>query len=177
MSTSTITPDDIIIRIDTTVQLFNAPAINPFSSKVIDVLGESALTRIWRRLLAQPLRNWENVRLVIKLPADQITPNLQQETTQAVRRYVDAKIEDNLLTIRLSRTRGLIGLLFVSVISVIVLALTSVLLGGPLANISEVARGYLLAFVGIFCLGDVVGSALKAVVRVGRTLAPEWCPT
>lgn len=91
MSTSTITPDDIIIRIDTTVQLFNTPAINPFSSKVIDVLGESALTRIRRRLLAQPLRNWENVRLVIKLPADQITPNLQQETTQAVRRYVDAK--------------------------------------------------------------------------------------
>lgn len=150
MSPSTITPHDIVIRIDTINQLFNAPEINPFSNKVIDVLGESALTRTRRRLLGRPARNWDNARLVIKLPADKITPDLQLKTTEAVRRYVDAKIEDNMLTIRVSRTRGLIGLLIVIVISVIVLALTTLLLAGPLANVSEVARSWILAFVGIF---------------------------
>jgi len=57
------------IRID---QLFNAPAINPFSDKPIAVLGDSAMTRATRRLLGWPLRNWDGARLVIRAYSVQV---------------------------------------------------------------------------------------------------------
>lgn len=48
---------DIIIRLDTIDQLFNAPDINPFSEEEVDVLGEPALLRAVRRLLAHRVKN------------------------------------------------------------------------------------------------------------------------
>ena len=42
---------DIVFRLDTIDQLFNAPDINPFSSEQIDMLGEPAITLIVRRLM------------------------------------------------------------------------------------------------------------------------------
>jgi hypothetical protein len=39
---------DIVIRLDTIDQLFNAPDINPFSGEEVDVLGEPALLRAVR---------------------------------------------------------------------------------------------------------------------------------
>ena len=69
---------DIIIRLDTIDQLFNAPDINPFSEEEVDVLGEPALLRAIRRLLAHRVKNWEGMRLILELPADQITPGLEQ---------------------------------------------------------------------------------------------------
>jgi hypothetical protein len=150
VTASTITASDIVLDIDTIDQLFNAPAINPFSDKIIDVLGESAITRLRRRLLAEPLRKWDDTRLVIRLPPDQITPGLQQQTLDAVRRYVDAKIEDNRLSIHLSRTLGLIALLIVSLILIVVLGLTSYLFSGPLAGLGEDLRSLLVGFVGVF---------------------------
>lgn len=115
---------DIVIRLDSIDQLFNEPDVNPFSDEEVDVLGEPALLRAVRRLLARRIRNWEGMRLVLELPADQITPGLEQQTEQALRRFSAAKIEDNHLTIRLSRTRSLIGLGIVTVISVLVVAIT-----------------------------------------------------
>ena len=82
MSRSTATPRNIISSIDTIDQLFNAPRVNPFSDKAIDVLGESAMTRTTRRLLDRPLQNWDGIGLVIQLPANQITPNLQRKVSK-----------------------------------------------------------------------------------------------
>ena len=150
MSRTNLTTSDIVLQLDTINQLFNTPAINPFSDKPIAVLGGSAVTRATRRPLGRPLRNWDGARLVIQLPADQITPDLQLKTTEAVGRYIGAKIEDNMLTARLSRTRGWIGLVIASVILVITLTLFSILLAGPLENVGEVVRGWIVAFVGSF---------------------------
>ena len=68
--------NDIVIRLDTIDELFNAPDINPFSDEEVDVLGEPAMMRVVRRLQARRVRNWEGVRLIIALPPDQITPEL-----------------------------------------------------------------------------------------------------
>lgn len=65
---------DIVIRLDTIDQLFNAPDINPFSDEEVDVLGEPALLRAVRRSQAHRVRNWEGVKLILDLPSDQITP-------------------------------------------------------------------------------------------------------
>ncbi len=56
---------DIVIRLDTIDQLFNAPDIDSFSDEEVDVLGEPALLRAVRRLQAHRIRNWEGVRLTL----------------------------------------------------------------------------------------------------------------
>jgi hypothetical protein len=141
---------DIVIRLDSIDQLFNAPDIDPFSEEEVDVLGEPALLRAIRRLLAHRVRNWERMRLILELPADQITPGLEQKTEQALRRYSDAKIEENHLTIRLSRTRSLIGLGIVTIISIVVVGLAYLLFNTVLASVPDSAKTLVAASISVF---------------------------
>ena len=141
---------DLIIRLDTIDQLFNAPDVNPFSDEEVDVLGEPALLRAIRRLLARRERNWEEMRLILELPADQITPGLEQQTETALRRYSDAKIEDNRLTIRLSRTRSLIGLGMVTVISILVIIIAYLLLTSVFSRAADSVKAIIASSVSVF---------------------------
>ena len=50
---ATNTPRDILLRLDSIDQLFNEPDVNPFSEEEVHVLGEPALLRAVRRLLAR----------------------------------------------------------------------------------------------------------------------------
>ncbi len=113
---------DIVLKLNTIDELFNAPDVNPFSENEIDVLGEAALMHAARQMLARRIRHWHEARLVIQLPPDQITPDLQAQTHAAVQRFCTAKIADNRLTIRLSRVRSAIGLIVVTIISAVVVA-------------------------------------------------------
>ena len=113
---------DVILKLNTIGELFNAPDVDPFSENAIDVLGEAALPHAVRQMLARRIRNWREARLVVQLPPDQITPDLQAQTQAAVRRFCAARIEDNRLTIRLSRVRSAIGLAMVTIISAAVVA-------------------------------------------------------
>ena len=141
---------DIVIRLDSIEQLFNAPDINPFSEEEVDVLGEPALLRAIRRLLSHRVRNWDDVKLVLELPADQITPGLEQQTEQALRRYSDAKIEDNHLTIRLGRTRSLIGVGMVTIISILVIGLAYLLFSTIWAGVSDGVKTLVAASISVF---------------------------
>jgi hypothetical protein len=141
---------DLVIRLESIDQLFNAPDLNPFSEEEVDVLGEPALLRAVRRLLAHRVRNWEGMRLILELPADQITPGLEQQTQNALRRYSDAKIEDNHLTIRLSRNRSLIGLGMVTVISIVVMGLAFLLLNSIFAGAPDSVKTLIAASISVF---------------------------
>ena len=120
---------DVILKLNTVGDLFNAPDINPFAENEIDVLGEAALLNAVRQMLARRIRHWHEARLVVQLPPDQITPDLQVQARAAVQRYCTAKIEDNRLTIRLSRVRSAIGLAIVTIISAIVMGVALLLFG------------------------------------------------
>jgi hypothetical protein len=147
----TTTPGkDIRIRLDTIDQLFNAPDINPFSDEEVDVLGEPALLRAVRRLQAHRIRDWDQVKLILELPPDQITPHLETRTQEALSRYCAAKIEDNRLQIRLSRVRSLIGLGMVTVISIFVIGLAYLLLNSALENAPDTLKGVVAASVSVF---------------------------
>ena len=142
--------NDIVIRLDTIDQLFNAPDINPFSAEEVDVLGEPALLRAVRRLQAHRIRHWEGVKLILELPPDQITPNLETRTQEALHRYCAAKIEDNRLQIRLSRVRSLIGLGMVTAISIVLIALAYLLFNSVFAGASDLATGVVAASISVF---------------------------
>jgi hypothetical protein len=147
---TTADTDNIVIRLDTIDQLFNGPDTNPFSDKSVNVMGESALTLAVRRALAKGIRRHGDAALTIVLPADQITPGLPEQTRDALHRYAKAKIDDNELTIRLSRLRGLIGLLMVTVITLIVLAIAALLVLGPLSGANSVVQGLVIGSASIF---------------------------
>ncbi len=147
---ATLHPRDIVIRLDSIDQLFNAPDVNPFSEEEVDVLGEPALLRAVRRLLSQRIRNWQGMRLVLELPADQITPGLEQRTEQALRRYSDAKIEENHLTIRLGRTRSLIGLGIVTGISILVIAIAYFLMTSVFPKTADSVKALVASSVSVF---------------------------
>ena len=141
---------DIVIRLDTIDELFNAPDINPFSDEEVDVLGEPAMMRVVRRLQARRVRNWEGVRLIIELPPDQITPDLEARTEQAIRRYSNAKIEDNKLQIRLSRMRSLIGLAMVTALSILIIGVAYLLFNSVFADASDTVKGIVAASISVF---------------------------
>jgi hypothetical protein len=124
--------------------------MNPYSDKAVNVMGESALVLAVRRALAKGIRGHEKMRLTILLPKDQITPDLPEQTRAAVRRYAEAKIEDNKLSIRLSRLRGVIGLLMVTVITLVVLVIAGLLVLGPLADASNVVQGLIIGCASVF---------------------------
>lgn len=149
MSTTPPTKD-IKIRLDTIDQLFNAPDVNPFSDEEVDVLGEPALLRAVRRLQAHRMRNWDGTRLILELPADQITPGLEQRTEEALRRYSAAKIEDNRLQIRLSRVRSLIGLAMVTALSIIVIGLAYVIFTYLFTDAPDTVKGIVAASISVF---------------------------
>jgi hypothetical protein len=86
---------DVVLKLNTIGELFNAPDVDPFSENAIDVLGEAALPHAMRQMLARRIRHWHEARLVIQLPPDQITTDLQAQAQAAVRRFCTARIEEN----------------------------------------------------------------------------------
>ncbi len=141
---------DIVLKLNTIKELFNAPDVNPFSDNEIDVLGEAALPHAVRQMLARRIRHWHEARLVIQLPPDQITPDLQAQARAAVRRFCTARIEDNRLTIRLSRVRSAIGLAMVTIISVVVIAVAWLLFNTIFATASDTVAVVVAASISVF---------------------------
>jgi len=144
---------DVVLKLTTIDELFNAPDVNPFSGNEIDVLGEAALMRAARRMLARRVRHWHDARLVIQLPPDQMTPELQAQTQVAIQRYCTAKIEDNRITIHLSRIRSAIGLAVVTVISALIIAVAylvfNTIFAGLPSDVSTVVAACISVFVWV----------------------------
>lgn len=141
---------DILLKLNTIDELFNAPNVNPFSDNAIDVLGEAALPHAVRQILARRIRHWHDARLIVQLPPDQITPDLQAQTKAAIGRYCAAKIEDNQLTIRLSRVRSAIGLALVTIISVVVIVAAWLLFSTIFAAVSDTVGVLVAASISVF---------------------------
>jgi hypothetical protein len=141
---------DVVLKLNTIGELFNAPDVNPFSENEIDVLGEAALPHAVRQMLARRLRHWHEARLVIQLPPDQITPDLQTQTRTAVRRYCTARIEDNHLTIRLSRVRSAMGLVLVALISIVVIVVARLLFNTILAALADTLGVVVVFSISVF---------------------------
>lgn len=141
---------DVVLKLNTIEELFNAPDVNPFSSNEIEVLGEAALMRAARRMQARRVRHWHEARLAIQLPPDQITPELQAQTQAAIQRFCTAKIEDNRMTIYLSRIRSAIGLIAVTVISVLVIAVAYLLFNTLFAGLPSEVGVVVAACISVF---------------------------
>jgi hypothetical protein len=128
-------------RLDNISQLYIAPELNPLSTNELAVVGQSALERVLSR---HEIVSKENqIELMLLLPPDKITPNMEQQIHEAVDRFCLLKMKDNDNLRRLTRRNGfrssLNGFIFLG----ICLLLSGLFASDILTFVPAFARGIL----------------------------------
>jgi hypothetical protein len=162
-------PDiSIILLLNHIDELFTAPSTNPFSIHEVDIFGQSAFDRVKKRVARLWPRRPHAVNVTLQLPADQITPELTQQTRDAVKRYCTNRISSNGLqrglVIQRSQ-RQLIGAVIGTLVSLAVIVLLAV---NPLGLIPDVLRGLLTVFAA-FAIAILIFNAVWSLVF-------DWVP-
>ena len=92
----------LMVRVSEIRDLFTAPATDPLAQHEGEVMGEPALLRVARQLMAARRMSGTH-KLVVQLPADKIEPGLAQRAQAALVRYCTLKLEDNDAQLRVMR--------------------------------------------------------------------------
>lgn len=104
-ATRNASTDALVVEVEDIRHLFVAPDIDPLALHENEVMGEPALLRLVRHLMAE--RNMSGARkLVVLLPADKIAPGLTERVGAALVRYCSLKLEDNDAQLRLMRRQA-----------------------------------------------------------------------
>ena len=158
----------LILRLQRVDELFNAPEMNPFSSRELDVLGEAGFAVLWKRMVKRWPRRPALQRLIVQLPPDQLTPDLTKTTRAAWRRYCAVKIEDNRRQ-RSFITRKALRLVGYSLL-VLVFALILIFLfyAGPLQFLPGWLRG-VLSILAIYAFSLALWDSLDSLIF-------DWAP-
>ncbi len=123
---------DIDLHLREIKYMFVDPELNPFEEQRLQISGAEEAANFLRT----KGRTIGNIRLNIFLPQGQIKPNLQSKTADALSKYCDFKILQNLRLLEIERATGLravrIGGLIFFVICLIVLSVVYLL--GPLSE-------------------------------------------
>ncbi len=103
---SQLTTKSITVKLDDIAHLFVAPEFDPFSDQEAELLGQPALAYVLRQLGPAAVRKRQPLRLTVQLPPDKITPHLKARAEQALHRFCDVRIADNLAHLRTLRWNG-----------------------------------------------------------------------
>ena len=97
------TPDqELVVRVEEIRDLFAAPDTDPLAQHEGEVMGEPALRRVVRKLMAARKLSGAP-KLVVLLPENKIEPGLAERARLALVRYCTLKLEDNDAELRLMR--------------------------------------------------------------------------
>jgi hypothetical protein len=146
-------------------ELFSAPEINPFSTKPVDLRGESGLAYLHRRARLRWLRSFSATQLTIQLPAAELPADgpavaaLAQATQAALARYCQAQVRHNEQTWRGERALLRRQLRVVLPVALVSFALLLVILTGVLLPDHPLLQGVLIVvtlFAASLALFDVL---------------------
>lgn len=140
---------DIAIDVASVDQFFNAPPVNPMSERTVELLGSSGLSYLVRQLQARR-REWHGLRVVLRLPPDQIEPGSESRIVDAMHRYCHAKIADNALEIHLIRVRAGLGLGIIGAFVAAVIVITYLLFTGIFSGAPQAAQFAVAAAISLF---------------------------
>jgi hypothetical protein len=103
---------DIDLHLEEIKHLFVDPELNPFAYQRLQISGAEEAANYLRT----KKRKVDRIRLTIFLPSEQIEPDLQGRTADALARYCDFKISENQRQLEIGRAAGwralTIGLIF-----------------------------------------------------------------
>jgi hypothetical protein len=102
MTGSDAASEALLVRVADIRDLFTAPDTDPLSQHEGEVMGEPALLRVARRLMAAGKMSGAR-KLVVLLPGDKIESGLDECVRKALVRYCTLKIEDNEAQVQLMR--------------------------------------------------------------------------
>lgn len=146
-------------------ELFCAPEINPFSTKPVDLRGESGLAYLHRRVRLRWLRSFSATQLTIQLPAAELPADgpalaaLAQATQAALARYCQAQVRHNEQTRRSELALLRRQLWVVLPVALVSFALLLVTLTGVLLPAYPLLQGVLIVvtlFAASLALFDVL---------------------
>ena len=140
----------VVLRVDSVTEIFNAPDADPFATSESTILGEAALDRLVLQQQVEPRRDLASMPLVVALPADQITPDLEPRLAAAIQSYCAARIEDNRLQIRHSRLQHGVGMAIVLLVVLVVTAIVLLLLTTVLADLPAPVQGMITGGLCVF---------------------------
>lgn len=149
-------PNHIVIRLDTIRELMIAPEFNPFSERETEFMGESAITRLIKHLKPGWTKHQRDLHMTILLPPDQITPGLADQMKGAIQRFCKAKTEDNMMTLKNIRWKGIRALPFSFAFLAVCIAIGTFLGSGLISFIPEWVGSalnegfYIIGWVGLW---------------------------
>ena len=154
---------EFTVRLDSIDYLFIAPEVAPFSEKETELLGESALMRVMKKMEPGFFRRRDKVHLNILLPPEKLTPSLPNQVDAALDRFCEARITDNKLRIRRTIWVGLRSLPFGLIFLGISMALSAMFDSQALTFIPErlnrlLGEGFVV--IGWIALWNPVGTFL-----------------
>ena len=158
----------IVVQLSNIQEFFVAPTVNPFSTRRVDILGETGLEITQKRVL----QHWpflpRTVHITVQLPPDQISRDLAQATRAAVQHYCADKIDDNRAQRKLTVRNSLRQLAAASVVIVLALMFVGLLVANPLGLLPDFLRGILIVL-AIYACAVLSFDALWS-------LAFDWVP-
>jgi len=137
------------VKLRTIDQLFVAPDRDMFSELEVELFGESAAERILKKLQPGFWKKSGTLRLIVRLPKDQIKPGLDQKVMKAIDRFVEIRTQDNNMAIRNERWNGVRGLVMALVIGAILIGLGALLGNTILAKASSTVVSFLYAIISL----------------------------
>lgn len=158
----------VVLSLSQIEELFTAPDANPFSTYEVDVLGKSGMDCIKKRITRLWPRRPDALQVTLRLPADQITPGLENETNAAIQRYCADRIANNHLQRGLVMQRArqqFTGATIGTLVALFVIALLSM---NPFGLLPDVLRG-LLTVLAVFAIAVLIFDALWSLVF-------DWIP-
>jgi hypothetical protein len=162
-------PDiSIVLLLNNIDEVFTAPDVNPFSTHEVDILGQSAMDCIEKRVTRNWPRKPQAVHVTLQLPADQITPDVTKNTRAAVQRYCANQIEGNRVHRQVVIQRSLRQLAYAGLGSLAALVIIALLWAGPFGLIPETLRGVLI-ILSALAIGVFTFDAVWSVVY-------DWVP-
>jgi hypothetical protein len=105
MKTTNEPSAELTVQVDKIEHLFVPPDTDPLAQHEGEVMGEPALRRVVRRLMAER-KMASTGKLVVLLPQDRIKPGLTERVRAALVRYCTLKIEDNTAELAVMRRQA-----------------------------------------------------------------------
>jgi hypothetical protein len=159
---------ELVLQLQRVDELFNAPDCDPFSSRAIDVLGESGFEVVWKRMVRRWPQRSDLQRVIVQLPPDQLTPTLADAARAAWQHYCSAKIEDNRQRRRVNTGKALRLWGYAGILLLLTLGLIILLFAGPLQILPEWLRA-LLSILAVYAFALANWDALDSLLF-------DWAP-